>query len=78
MPAKRGQLFHILAERERFEVVIGYRFLLETLDMHKTAGVVVIGITLAAHTTRTVLLQGVEITADYLLRLPLFFLRNGK
>lgn len=71
-------MLHILPEDKGLEMVIGDRFFFKALDMHKAAGIVVIGIALAAHSAGAVLLEFIKITANDLAGLLLLIRKHGK
>jgi hypothetical protein len=59
-------------------MVIGDRFLFKTFDVHKTAVLIMIGITLASHATGSMLLKFVEIIVNYFLCCLFPAFRNGE
>ena len=59
-------------------MVIGDRFFFEAFDMHKTAVLIMVGITLTSHAAGTMLLEFVEIVVNYFLRCLFPAFRNGK
>ena len=71
-----SQLVDVLSENSRPEMVIGNRFLFETFNMHKIALVIMAGIALATHATRTASLQFIKILVDYLLNSLLTVFRH--
>ena len=60
-------------------MVIGHRFFFKTLDMNKNAGIVIVGIALAAHAPGSMFVQFIKIMVDDLLcgLLPVLRHREG-
>lgn len=59
-------------------MMIGYRFFFEAFDVYKIAVFIIVGITLASHATRSMLLKCIEITVNYFLCCLFPAFRNGK
>ena len=59
-------------------MVMGDRFFFKAFDMHKTAFLIMVGITLASHATGSMLLKFVEIVVNYFFCCLFPAFRNGK
>ena len=59
-------------------MLVSHRFFFEALDMHEIAFIIVIGIALASHASRAMLVQGIKIMIDNLLCSFLPASRNGE